>query len=1739
MVENIFILNESLRVVCMLSNSGDNPQLSFWDDKYVQYLNTGADVYTVNTFLTPSNADYLKGKNYILFRFQNEYKLFQITECNSYHKEGHPAVELYAETIGLRLKNDTIRAITFDGNAKYFFEQVLVGTKFEVGYISPTLESNIQKVEVTKPTEIYKVIQDNLATYNMEIAFRVGFENNRVSKLYIDAYAEGERGSKKYNRFEYGENVSGIEKTEDWSEFCTALVGVGANGLTFTDLEFEPGEGLPITKPGGQDWLADDVANDLYNNGEKYIVKTYETNDTDKTTLMENTYKELQRVCKPHNDYKVDLSLNKNAYKDIKIGDTNYVVDNDFCPPVRLEARVGELELSFSDHTKNKCTLSNYKKANSQIDLLTIKGMTDYLKSDKTLSEKDIERIREYLRTLFMEEEEIEEIIKRLKYYFENPDPDPSDPGNGDSPWIKLSSIDNGLWLGDKRIYDIKKHKSAGIEPGETPKPEDPGNSDLAKEYAAAVKYYAKFDLGKNSNSSSLAKIMDPSNKYKIPTLVDYWSEKFGLDPALVYCLIMAESSGSPYCATKSSGGGYGIMQCERAAYFNKKQTVKFLDGTTKTFTPSYSTMKPYGAGNIVINGVTVDKNISNQIMFGCNEFRKSLERFQYNIFASLVGYNFGLYGCDLCICKYVAEKNGLSWVNKYGYTAQSKAVQELYFKELSKLTFAWANERKWYKQVKKAGTPNNVELYLRWYKSKDGQLPYTLDKNGNKKGYGANKPSTSTMTTNTTISTVVQSSSTQSTSVMTLAASTTTKYVTVSSLNIRSGPGTSYSILGTFTTGDKVEVISESDGWAKINYNGGTAYVSSQYIATYSTPGIPEDDGKYATAIRNKIVAKAKEICELHQVYKKATYNGSYAIYEDEKRYKAPITYKGIKNPYCYVCSSLSSCAYHYAGLDSVVGWKKSNCANGNLVRNATEKSGYILQKLTAANIDRMVAGDLIMFSLAEVPTNLTRAWAMAADGSDESTGKGTHHVVVYCGKVNGKHMIAHASKPAYPPNSIRYESTDANYGNSYLFKYGIWLRPWELAQKDKEAEPVKPPTDNPQDPGEDDPGEGGTKPIVPEPDELNTKGLPGITIGAFYNGNSLVQNLKVDDLKDDDKYPTKISHCLLVFGVGNLSEAAINDYKALVQILLKKYPKKPIFIAKEYYVGSSFPNATAVNEQIDNFNMAMKEFADNTSYVVILNVPNELLATNGVISSQLSNDGFSMKDKASTDIYYNAYKKALLSYNARDIPVKKYKPVINGVENKIIRVGTTFNANEGVTATDKEDGDLTSKIQVTGTVDTSTANEYTLTYSVTDKDNNTTTVTRVIKVVNDNKPIINGATNKNIEIGKVFNPKDGVTASDLEDGNLTDSIVITGTVDVTIEGEYTLTYSVTDKDNNTTTVTRVITVVSKDEPPGEDPGNDDPGEGGSPPSGDDPKPEDPKPKVIKSIVMKAQQTYKYGVVDDMTMKLPSAVVQTFFSKLTFTTCAANPKFNQSKILYLTGDHCKNGALIVKPSYQYVILTYYNPDTSQSKYAGSVAAYKTGESEEVFKNFRGAKDIPTLAANWIANKSKFQYAYSTVTSFTNPDANKSKWKVNGLYNIDCSTLSGLMMRGYSYSTSPYAKKATSLKKNPNYSWAFNLPRTAADQAKYCIEKGWVLNGIDMTDFSNVPVGALIFYDRDSKLLNRFMACSHVAICVGKDSNGVNRLIESTTDSNGGIRYKAIKDNTPDKILFIALPQIF
>jgi uncharacterized protein YraI len=62
-------------------------------------------------------------------------------------------------------------------------------------------------------------------------------------------------------------------------------------------------------------------------------------------------------------------------------------------------------------------------------------------------------------------------------------------------------------------------------------------------------------------------------------------------------------------------------------------------------------------------------------------------------------------------------------------------------------------------------------------------------------------------------------------------ASSPTYRTTARSGLNVRSGPGTSHSILGGLAFGTLIEVESITNGWATITHSGRTAFISAQYI--------------------------------------------------------------------------------------------------------------------------------------------------------------------------------------------------------------------------------------------------------------------------------------------------------------------------------------------------------------------------------------------------------------------------------------------------------------------------------------------------------------------------------------------------------------------------------------------------------------------------------------------------------------------------------------------------------------------------------------------------------------------------------------------------------------------------------------------------------------------------------------------------------------------------------------------
>lgn len=157
----------------------------------------------------------------------------------------------------------------------------------------------------------------------------------------------------------------------------------------------------------------------------------------------------------------------------------------------------------------------------------------------------------------------------------------------------------------------------------------------------------------------------------------------------------------------------------------------------------------------------------------------------------------------------------------------------------------------------------------------------------------------------------------------------------------------------------------------------------------------------------------------------------------------------------------------------------------------------------------------------------------------------------------------------------------------------------------------------------------------------------------------------------------------------------------------------------------------------------------------------------------------------------------------------IKNEKPVITA-EDIEIKINETL--IENVSATDKEDGDLTDSIKkINSTVDTTKAGIYEITYSVTDSYNQMVTKTIKVTVLKDEDPVIN-ANDLEIEINSTFNELSEVTATDKEDGDLTKSIkVINNTVDTNAIGTYQVTYEVEDSYKNRVTKTITVSVVKE----------------------------------------------------------------------------------------------------------------------------------------------------------------------------------------------------------------------------------------------------------------------------------------------------------------------------------------
>ena len=359
MVNTIFILDKAYNTSQILVGN-KNAQRTFWNDTYTQEFDTGAESFEFSCYLS---EEIVEG-NYVVFYYNNQYKMFTIMDIEQEHKEGRLVANCYCEVASLALLNNFVRPFDGDMNCIQFFQHILEGTGWQIGNYNTSLRDNIQTINVSKLQSVWSLIEDYKDIYECEINVRVTYENNHITGQFIDIYSEGGLGTPTFKRFEYGKNVTGIVKKKELYDWCTAIILDVECEVSDTIIKASDGYGF--TKEAG-DVILNPKANETYNNGKSYVVGVYSGNEEEPVEACINAWKELEKRSEPRFDYEVTTALTVEEYDNIHLGDTVYVVDYSYTPALLLEARVGKLELSFTDRTQNKCTLTNYKEIKSKL----------------------------------------------------------------------------------------------------------------------------------------------------------------------------------------------------------------------------------------------------------------------------------------------------------------------------------------------------------------------------------------------------------------------------------------------------------------------------------------------------------------------------------------------------------------------------------------------------------------------------------------------------------------------------------------------------------------------------------------------------------------------------------------------------------------------------------------------------------------------------------------------------------------------------------------------------------------------------------------------------------------------------------------------------------------------------------------------------------------------------------------------------------------------------------------------------------------------------------------------------------------------------------------------------------------------------------------------------------------------------------------------------------------------------
>lgn len=367
-----------------------NNRFTFEKDNQTYVISDGVLLSTFTGSFSKEHPDsqYIALGNYLAFK--DEWGVNRCFVINDIPNETRTSREIYAEDAGLDLLNSAslVYKAVDEQSIEYYVNRECYNSGWEIGLNEIKTK---KKVEFSENTTVLKRLQDICKAFECEMYFEIEFGSRGLKSQKINI-VQHIGLSKPKLRLTNGKDFTALNKKVSLKEMRNAVYVTGANGKDISDISYADGRyysnyssNLIYDLEMTQEWnrfpnLGRNINNAYY----EFVYHSEKENPYD---ILNDGIKALQAKNKVAASYSAEIPFQVD--QDINVGDMVQLVDPEFNPPLFLEARINQIQVSRTTPNSNKIEISNVKEIDDGIST-RIKSLKDH---QNTLDEININNI--------------------------------------------------------------------------------------------------------------------------------------------------------------------------------------------------------------------------------------------------------------------------------------------------------------------------------------------------------------------------------------------------------------------------------------------------------------------------------------------------------------------------------------------------------------------------------------------------------------------------------------------------------------------------------------------------------------------------------------------------------------------------------------------------------------------------------------------------------------------------------------------------------------------------------------------------------------------------------------------------------------------------------------------------------------------------------------------------------------------------------------------------------------------------------------------------------------------------------------------------------------------------------------------------------------------------------------------------------------------------------------------------